>query len=59
MLSGTFAGDPRGLAAERPLGASEREGRGRGGGGGLTGDLGGAGGGQERIERLPQVSGNH
>jgi len=37
--AGTFAADPRGLAgAERPLGASERHGGGRGG---LSGDLGG------------------
>lgn len=48
--AGTFAADPRGLgAAERPLGASERHGGGRGG---LSGDLGGASSGaQDGRER--------
>jgi len=42
---GTVAGDPRGLAAERPLGASERH------GGGRTGGLGDAASMQDGRER--------
>lgn len=52
---GAFAADPRGLSAERPLGASERPGHHNGASGGRTGGLGGvdAGGGAAASQEQP------